>query len=146
MHNLEEELATFPVRTELKVQWGDMDAAQHVNNVVYLKWFETARVDYFTRLGQDVIFNDEHPGFILAKQDIKYIFPVTYPDKVIVAVRAHNIKEDRFDMSCHIYSLRHQRLVAIANGCIVTYNYQKGTKVNIPNDLKQRIINLEDLA
>lgn len=145
MHDLEKELSTFPVRTELKVQWGDMDAAQHVNNVAYLKWFETARVDYFTRLGQDVVFNDEKPGFILAKQNIKYIFPITYPDKVLVTVKAENIQEDRFDMLCHIYSLRHQRIAAIANGCIVTYDYQKGNKVNIPEDLKLRIINLEDL-
>ena len=146
MHNLEEDLSAFVVKTELKVQWGDMDAAQHVNSLAYLKWFETARVDYFTRLGQDVVFNDDQPGFILAKQQITYTFPVTYPDKVIAAIKVNELFEDRFNMQCHIYSMRHQCLVAIAQGSIVTYDYQSGEKVNIPSELKNRIIQLEGLV
>lgn len=30
-----------------KVAWGDHDCFNHVNNCVYLKWFETARVNFF---------------------------------------------------------------------------------------------------
>lgn len=145
MLDLSEDLAGFPVRTELKVQWGDMDAAQHVNNLAYLKWFETARIDYFNHLGQDVVYNDEKPGFILAKQDVKYLFPVTYPDKVLVALKVTDVMEDRFNMHCKIFSLRHHRLVAIANGLIVSYDYHQATKVPIPEEVKERIFKLEDI-
>lgn len=140
-----EELESFAIKTELKVQWGDMDAAQHVNNLAYLKWFETARVDYFYHLGQEVTINEDRPGFILAKQDIKYLFPVTYPDRVIIAVRANELEVDRFNMECKIYSQRHQRLVAIANGLIVTFDYQTGKKANIPDEVRQKIIALEGM-
>ena len=140
-----EELESFVVQTKLKVQWGDMDAAQHVNNLSYLKWFETARVDYFLRLGQEVTINDGQPGFILAKQDIKYLFPITYPDQVIVAVKTQALQLDRFNMECKIFSQRHQRLVAIANGMIVTFDYQTGKKANIPEELRQKIIALEGM-
>ena len=34
----------FPVVIELPVQWGEMDAFGHVNNVVYLRWFESGRI------------------------------------------------------------------------------------------------------
>ncbi len=40
-------LKDFPVVTEIRVAWGEMDALQHVNNVVYFRYFETARLDYF---------------------------------------------------------------------------------------------------
>ena len=40
----------WPVRRELPVQWGDMDAFAHVNNTVYLRWFETVRIAYFEEL------------------------------------------------------------------------------------------------
>lgn len=43
-------LKDFPVITEIKVAWGEMDALQHVNNVVYFRYFETARLDYFNKL------------------------------------------------------------------------------------------------
>ncbi|GGD72752.1 acyl-CoA thioesterase [Maribacter cobaltidurans] len=35
---------------ELPVQWGDMDAAQHVNNTVYLRWMESARIEMFQKM------------------------------------------------------------------------------------------------
>lgn len=140
-----EELESFVVQTKLKVQWGDMDAAQHVNNLSYLKWFETARVDYFLKLGQDVTINDGQPGFILAKQDIKYLFPITYPDQVMIGVKIRELQVDRFNMECKIFSQKHQRLVAIANGMIVTFDYQNGKKANIPEEVRQKIIALEGM-
>ena len=40
----------FPVVTEIPVAWGEMDALQHVNNVTYFRYFETARIDYFKHI------------------------------------------------------------------------------------------------
>ena len=45
------DLADFPIIERIPVAWGDMDAFQHVNNVVYLKWFETARIAFFQAVG-----------------------------------------------------------------------------------------------
>ena len=36
-------LTDFPTTVTLPVQWGDQDAFGHVNNTVYLRWFESAR-------------------------------------------------------------------------------------------------------
>ena len=44
------ELADFPVSIELPVQWGDQDAFGHVNNTVYFRWYESARIAYLERL------------------------------------------------------------------------------------------------
>jgi len=41
----------WPISLELPVQWGEMDAFQHVNNVAYLRWFESARIAYFEAAG-----------------------------------------------------------------------------------------------
>ena len=35
----------WPIQTEIPIQWGDMDAFSHVNNVIYIRWFETARIE-----------------------------------------------------------------------------------------------------
>jgi len=37
-------LKTFPVVATIPVKWGDMDAFQHVNNVIYFRYFETYNV------------------------------------------------------------------------------------------------------
>ena len=43
-------LAGYPVIVTQAVVWGDMDSYQHVNNVVYFRYFENARLEYFRRL------------------------------------------------------------------------------------------------
>lgn len=138
------ELADFPVQTNITVQWGEMDAANHVNNVVYLRWFEHARVVYLDRLNYPVVLEQEGlPGVILAKQDCKYLFPVHYPDTITMGIKVTEIGEDRFVMHCKMYSQEHQRLVAIANATIVTYDYVKQSKAPVPESLRRGIQAIE---
>ena len=59
-------LKDYKLVVEIPVQWGDMDAAQHVNNVIYLKWVESARVSFFRKLNEGNLINEEHIGPILA--------------------------------------------------------------------------------
>jgi len=40
----------WPVTTEIPVLWGDMDAFGHVNNIIYLKWCETSRIELFCKI------------------------------------------------------------------------------------------------
>ncbi len=125
-------LNDFTIKVSLPVQWGDMDAANHVNNAVYMRWVESARLAYFTKMGMDTSFRGQDAGPILAWQDCKYIFPVTYPDTVIVGARTLQVEADRFRMECGIFSEKHDRLVAIAKQVIVPYNFKQLQKTTMP--------------
>jgi acyl-CoA thioester hydrolase len=48
---MQELLKSFPVVVEIPVIWGDMDSFQHVNNVIYFRYFESARIQYFEAVG-----------------------------------------------------------------------------------------------
>jgi acyl-CoA thioester hydrolase len=48
---MKELISTYPVVIEIPIAWGDMDAFQHVNNKVYFKHFESARILYFENWG-----------------------------------------------------------------------------------------------
>ncbi|TXB62666.1 acyl-CoA thioesterase [Phaeodactylibacter luteus] len=137
----------FPVQAQIEVQWGEMDAAGHVNNVVYLKWFEHARVAYLSHLSYPIVLEGTGlPGVILAKQDCKYLFPVIYPDTIDLGIQVTELSEDRFAMHCRMFSQRHQRLVAIANAVMVTYDYRQGSKAPVPGLLREGIQRLEGWA
>lgn len=140
MEKLNTFLAEFPVNIEINVQWGEMDAAQHVNNIIYLRWTENARVEYFGRVGWDVKPEDGRIGFILGWHDCKYIFPVTFPDTVVAGIKCTEIKKDRLMIETHIFSKRHQRLAAISKQTIVTYDYSTLQKADVPEELKNRIL------
>ena len=51
MSHRHEALAGFPVVVGIPLLWGDLDAFGHINNVVYFRWCETARVEYMVRVG-----------------------------------------------------------------------------------------------
>ena len=133
-----------PVQVELPVQWGEMDAFQHVNNIVYFRYFETARIAYFKQtsvipsadLSADI-------GPILAKTNCTFIFPLKYPDRALCTARTVELLVDRFVMEYHIYSIGEQRLAAKGSGLIVSYDYVRNEKVELPQNWRQGMLSLQ---
>ena len=124
---------------ELPVQWGDMDAAQHVNNTIYLRWTESARIEAFQKMnGGAAEFKKIVP--ILAWQDCKYIFPVTFPDQVVIDLDIIELLEDRVIFEGKIYSKKHKRIVAISKSIIMAYNMKELKKDPFPEAWRKSFI------
>lgn len=140
---MQELLDHYPVKTSYPVQWGDMDAAQHVNNLIYMRWGESARLHYFEQMGMDVSFSRESVGPILGWQDCKYIFPITYPDTAWIGVKAIEIKKDRFFLECRVVSEKHQRVAAIMQQSIIAYDYGQLKKAALPEEWLAAIDKIE---
>ena len=140
---MEEALKKYHIIDRYEVHWGDMDAAQHVNNLVYLKWAESGRLTYFEKLGLDVSFQAGEIGPILGWQECKYIFPMTYPDVAITAVRTLEVREDRFILECAIFSEKHQRIACISKQSIIPYDYGALRKAGMPEDWVRSIEKIE---
>ena len=130
---MHEALEGYPVVVELPVQWGDMDAMRHVNNTVYLRYFESARIALFNQLDYQRVMRDTGIGPILHSINCRFKFPLTYPDTVWAAVRVTHIGEDRFTVHHVVVSQRHQRIAAEGDGTVVTYDYQAHHKAPIPD-------------
>jgi acyl-CoA thioester hydrolase len=139
-------LKEYKVISTVKVQWGDMDAMQHVNNVVYVKWGEMARIDYFIALG---VFSSEHKQIkfapILGFQSVKYIIPVVYPDTIQIGTKIEEIKADRIVLKSFYYSENRQQLVAIKTQEVIPFDYKTQMKIPVPKELILEINNLEGL-
>jgi acyl-CoA thioester hydrolase len=135
----QKEIDSAFIRLELPVLWGNMDAAQHVNNTVYLRWVESARTEMFMKLNNGN-FMKESVVPILAWQDCKYIFPVTYPDQVIITNNVVKLLEDRLLCEAKIYSKKHQRIVAISNTTLMGYNIKLQKKVSFLEKWKEILL------
>jgi YbgC/YbaW family acyl-CoA thioester hydrolase len=136
-------LQEYPVVIDIPVAWSDMDAFQHVNNSVYFRYFESARLAYFTQAGMLAYIEETGIGPILASTRCKFIAPLTYPDTVSVGVRITDMAEDRFTMEYHLVSHKLRRVAAEGEGLIVCYNYPDGQKTPIPADLKAQLLEIE---
>ena len=132
-----------PVVIEIPVAWGEMDAFQHVNNIVYLRYFESARIAYFERLGYIELRQTTGIGPILGSLQCRFKIPVTYPDQVFVGTWVSQIDADRFIIKFQIVSQKHQKVAAEGEGVIVSYDYRENKKAPLPEEVKQRIQALE---
>jgi acyl-CoA thioester hydrolase len=134
-------LVKNPSLTAVPVRWGDMDAYQHVNNTVYFKYFEDARIQLFRDLNACVLEKDPggtlcpaSAGFveeggdvgpILGYTDCQFKFPCTYPDKLVIGAHIDiaSMSSSKLVMHYTAWSRQHQRVVASGTGTILAYNY-----------------------
>ncbi len=137
-------LEGYPVVVEIPVAWGEMDAFQHVNNVAYFRYFESARIVYSEKLGLHEHKERTGIGPILGSTSCKYKLPLTYPDTISVGAKTITIEEDRFTMRYVVVSHRHQKIAAEGEGVVVMYDYREGKKTAIPDAILQRLLDLEN--
>jgi acyl-CoA thioester hydrolase len=136
-------LSGFPVIVEQAVIWGEMDAYQHVNNVVYFRYFENARLEYIRRLDWFAFEEATGIGPILAATQARFRRPLTFPDTIFIGARLLSLDTDRFHLEHKIVSQSQGEIVTEGQGTIVTYHYGEEKKVPVPEELKRRILALE---
>ena len=141
---MNELLKEFTFVVDLNIEWGDMDALQHVNNIEYFKYFQVARIAYFEKINSDSEFEETPIPLILASTQCKFIYPLTYPDSISVGVRVDAMADQYFTMKYAVVSHQHQRLVAIGDAKVVMFDYVNNKKTSIPDEIRKTIIDLEE--
>jgi acyl-CoA thioester hydrolase len=136
-------LEGYPVVIEIPVAWGEMDAFQHVNNVAYFRYFESARIVYSEKLGLHEHKERTGIGPILGSTSCKYKFALTYPDTISVGAKTVDIQEDRFTMYYLVVSHRHQKIAAEGESVVVMYDYRAGKKTTMPDEIRRRLLDME---
>lgn len=143
---MQELLKAFPVVITIPVAWGEMDSFRHVNNIVYFRYFESARMAYFDRLDIWNYMNETGVGPILASTQCKFRMPLTYPDTVSVGTKITEVEGDRFVMRYMVVSHLHGKVAAEGEGVIVSYDYRELRKAPLPDEIKRRIQVVENSA
>jgi acyl-CoA thioester hydrolase len=133
----------FPVVVRVPVQWADMDAYGHVNNTVFLRFFETARIAYLERCGLVESMTEHGIGAILHSTYCRFRKPIVFPDEVLVGARVIDTRPDRFTHQYRVYSTSQDAVAAEGEGIIVSYNYHDNVKVELPERVRTAIKAIE---
>ena len=128
-------LALHNISTDIQVAWGDMDALQHVNNSVYFKYFETARIDFFNQINLLADLKTTGIGPVLSETNARFKRPVTFPDTLIVGIKISDIHEDRFIMHYTVFSKAQQAVTTIGWAKVVMFNFKTGQKSKLTGEL-----------
>jgi acyl-CoA thioester hydrolase len=139
-------LEGFPIVVTTMVAWGDMDANRHVNNVVYFRYIEHARLQYFGELGFSAMQQETGIGPILSWTDCRFRRPLAYPDTVSIGTRIRDVAADRFVMDSIIVSHALRQVAAEGQQRVVVFDYRNNQKAPLPEVIRQRIAEFEKPA
>lgn len=139
-NNRPEALADYPVIHNQPIHWGEMDAFSHLNNVVYYRYAESARIVYLQALGMF----DGSMVTVLAQSSCQYLRPVTYPDTLLLGVRCQRLGTTSIVMEYSYYSCAQQALVATAEAVVVRLESNGKDKLPWTEDERARLLALEE--
>jgi acyl-CoA thioester hydrolase len=136
----------YSVVVPVVVQWGDLDAFGHVNNTVFLRWFEVGRIRYFSeaRMTHDALGAGQGP--ILASVTCNFRRQVNFPDEVLVGSRVTRIGTSSLVIEHAIASVLLGEMVADGSSTVVNFDYVAGVPFPVPDELRRAIEAIESTA
>lgn len=137
------QLAAYRVQIRLPVQWGDQDAFGHVNNTVYFRWFESARIAYFEQSGMESLLRPVGIAPILASIKCNYLRQITYPDVVIVGAKIGRIGNSSMAMTHALYSERLGAIAAEGDSVVVAFDYAQNISQRVPDNARALVEQFE---
>jgi acyl-CoA thioester hydrolase len=115
-----------------------MDLFGHINNVMFFKYIQASRVNYWENIGLMNRFFKDKIGPILVATGCQWQKPLFYPDNITVEVRVEFIKTTSIGLHHRILNGKGE-LSAEAHDVIVVYDFAKNGKVTIPAELREAI-------
>lgn len=141
-------LPEFSCVVPVEVRFRDLDAMGHVNNAVYLTYFEQARLAFWLALhpggapGEPI--EPARIGFVLGRAECDFVSPVRLGERLLVGCRAGDFGTSSFAFDYRIVAAGgavdgEVRLVASGRTVQVTWDWASGKKIPVPEELKKRI-------
>ena len=123
-----------------KVRFGDLDAMQHMNNVEFLRFFETARIDYMATVAPTHTPTSRRAfGFIFAECHIAYRSPAHFGEEIRTYVWPAELRRSSLKLGFEMRVESDDRVVAEGWGTLVGYDYEQGKAHPIPDALREKV-------
>jgi len=131
----------FPVAAPIEIRFRDLDGMGHVNNAVYLTYFEVARAHYWRALGES-----EWPRlrtYVVARAEIDYRSPAALGDDLVCHVRVASFGGRSFTMEYLLLDRRDGRTISEARTVQAMFDYEAGRSRLLEDKVKEAIRRFE---
>jgi acyl-CoA thioester hydrolase len=120
----------------------DTDAMGHLNNAVYVTYFEVARAAYWLALTGDP--NYQRVPFILAHTTIDFRSPAFVSETLEVGIRVARVGTKSFAFEYRIEEQATRRLVCDGRSVQVVFDYESGESRPVPEELRAALRKFEN--
>jgi acyl-CoA thioester hydrolase len=123
------------MRFPLETRYPDYDTKGHVNNAVYLTYFEIARA----KLWIEAMHEDLDFPYVVAEATVRYVSPALVGDPLAIEIVTTEVRTKAWVWSYRIVDPRDERLVAEGRTVQVMYDYDRRESVPIPDALRAKL-------
>jgi acyl-CoA thioester hydrolase len=125
------------VRVPIDPRYSDYDTRGHVNNAVYLTYFEVGRHHAWRTLTG---LTDDFP-FIMMEASVRYVSQAKWGDPLTIDITVAEIRTKAWVWSYRITDPRDERLVAEGRTVQVMFDYEAQHSIPIPDHIRARLSN-----
>lgn len=133
----------FPVQLDMRLDWSEMDLFGHINNVMYFKYIQASRVNYWEAIGLNGMISREKKGPILASTTCQFLKQLHFPGNITLRCRMEFIKSTSFGF--HHQILTETEIAAEAHDVMVMFDFSRNEKIVFPEALKEKVRLLEGI-
>ncbi len=124
---------------EVEVRFRDLDPMGHVNNAVYLTYFEIARTAYMQQMAR---FEGLHDiNFVVARVECNYRQGARFGQRLRIECGTVTLGRTSLTLAYRISA--DGALLADGQTVLVWFDYQKNEKLEVPEAVRQRILAFE---
>ncbi len=117
--------------TRISVDWADVDAMRHVNNLAILRYIQSARVNICHAAGVMPEYVSPKAGPIVASISVRFCRPLFFPGEVVIESRVTGCRTTSFTLAHRVLDGAGE-LVAEETEVMVYYDYAAGRKLPLP--------------
>ena len=122
------------------IRWGDMDAMGHVNNTVYFRYLEQARIAWFEALGCPP--DPVGTGPVIINANCTFLKQLRYPGEIDVITYAGNPGRSSFEMLHEVRRIDEPDVLVAEGGVkVVWVDRQAEKSVPLPEEVRVRLLN-----
>ena len=137
-------MSLYKFSIDIEVRFRDLDAFGHVNNAVYLTYFEVARMHYWKKVFSENPYINIR--FLVVRSECDYRSQAYLEDILRVAVRIPEIRNSSFVLDYQVTEIETGRLVAEGKTVQAFYDDQTKKSRPIPPEIKTRMREFEGMA
>ncbi|WP_299176357.1 thioesterase family protein [uncultured Neptuniibacter sp.] len=123
---------------EMPVRWGDMDAYGHVNNAMYLRYLEEARVQLIEKM--NVVMDPNGLAPVVINVGCSFFKPVVYPDQLRIDCYVKDPGRSSFMTTYEVFSASDpENPVSEGYAKVVWIDHRTEKSVPLPDSVRAMI-------
>lgn len=123
------------MRVPIETRYSDYDPGGHVNNAVFLTYFEVAR----GRAWEEAMGMPAQVSYVVTEAMVRYVRQARLGEPLDVVVQTADVREKSWLWRYRVLDRRDDRLIAYGHTMQVMFDYAAQQSVEIPESLRTKL-------